>query len=255
MAERVTFNGSTGAVLAGVIEGPVGSVRGWGLFAHGFTLGKDSPAATRVCKQLAGEGIGMLRFDNLGLGDSEGDWGDGSFTTKVADTIRAAEFMSDRGTPISLLVGHSLGGAAAIAAVQSTTARALITLAAPVDPRTVERHYKEVVQQAIADGSAPWDVGGKALTIKRQFVEDVRRADLGPALERLNVPLLIIHSPDDQTVPLADAGRIFRAVTHHPRSFISIEGADHLLATPGMARRVGRIISAWADPYLLPPHT
>src|SRR6188508_3594316 len=100
MAERVTFPSATGPALAGLIDHPEGPVRGWGVFSHGFTLGKDSPAASRICKQLAREGIGMLRFDNLGLGDSEGDWGDGSFTTKVADTIRAAEFMSDRGTPI-----------------------------------------------------------------------------------------------------------------------------------------------------------
>src|SRR5246127_3689652 len=110
MGERVSFPSSTGPNLAGVIEVPQGVVRGWGVFAHGFTLGKDCPAAARICKQLAADGIGMLRFDNLGLGQSGGDWGDGSFTVKVEDTVRAVEFMASRGTPATLLVGHSFGG-------------------------------------------------------------------------------------------------------------------------------------------------
>src|ERR1700722_4835894 len=116
MAERVTFPSSTGPNLAGIVDRPVGSPRGWGGFSHGFTLGKDSPAAPRICKQLAEDGIGMLRFDALGLGGSEGDWGDGSFTVKVNDVIRACEFMDERGTPADILVGHSFGGAAVIAA-------------------------------------------------------------------------------------------------------------------------------------------
>src|SRR3978361_973148 len=115
MGERVTFQSSTGANLAGIIEVPETAVRGWGVFAHGFTLGKDCPAASRISKQLANDGIGMLRFDNLGLGDSEGDWGDGSFSHKVADTVRAVEFMNASGREVRLLVGHSFGGAAAIA--------------------------------------------------------------------------------------------------------------------------------------------
>ncbi|HEY9251284.1 MAG TPA: alpha/beta fold hydrolase, partial [Nocardioides sp.] len=116
MAEKVTFKSTSGPMLAGLIDLPEGEVRGWGVFSHGFTLGKDSPAAARICKQLAAEGVGMLRFDNLGLGDSEGDWGDGSFTHKVADTVEATRFMAERGTPAELLVGHSFGGAAVLAA-------------------------------------------------------------------------------------------------------------------------------------------
>jgi hypothetical protein len=123
MAERVTFPSSTGPNLAGIIDRPVGAVRGWGVFSHGFTLGKDSPAAARICKQLAEDGIGMLPFDALGLGDSEGDWGDGSFTVKVNDVIRACEFMSEQGTPADNLVVHSFGGAAVIAAVDFSVLR------------------------------------------------------------------------------------------------------------------------------------
>src|SRR5580765_7708505 len=116
VAERVGFPSTTGPILAGLVDLPEGEVRGWGVFAHGFTLGKDSPAASRICKQLASEGIGMLRFDNIGLGDSEGDWGDGSFSHKVQDTAQAATYMEESGHEVRLLVGHSFGGAAVIAA-------------------------------------------------------------------------------------------------------------------------------------------
>ena len=126
-----------GPRLAGLIDHPEGSIRGWGVFSHGFTLGKDSPAASRICKQLASEGIGMLRFDNLGLGDSEGDWGDGSFSHKVADTAQAARFMNESGREVRLLVGHSFGGAAVIAAAhQVESVRAVASIGAPYDPAT-----------------------------------------------------------------------------------------------------------------------
>src|SRR5664279_1261456 len=122
VGERVSFSSSTGPALAGVIDLPPGQVRGWGVFAHGFTLSKDSPAASRICKQLASEGVGMLRFDNLGLGDSEGDWGDGSFSHKVADTVQAVGFMNESGRQVRLLVGHSFGGTAVIAAAHQVEA-------------------------------------------------------------------------------------------------------------------------------------
>jgi pimeloyl-ACP methyl ester carboxylesterase len=171
MAERVTFASSTGPRLAGLVDLPDSAIRGWGVFSHGFTLGKDSPAASRICKQLASDGIGMLRFDALGLGDSEGDWGDGSFTVKVNDVVKACEFMADRGTPADILVGHSFGGAAVLAAARSSPrVRAVVTVAAPVEPSHVEAHYDAVVDRAISDGSAQWMVGGRTLTLKRAFV-------------------------------------------------------------------------------------
>lgn len=250
MAERVTFESTSGPRLAGIIDRPDGEVRGWGVFSHGFTLGKDSPAAARICKQLAVEGIGMLRFDNLGLGDSEGDWGDGSFTHKVADTVRAAEFMADQGRPVHLLVGHSFGGAAAIAAAGDIPGvQAVATIGAPVEPRHAEHNYDAVLDRVFADGHAQWMVGGRALTLKRHFVEDVRRADLRSKIRELDSPLLVMHSPTDSTVDISNAGEIFQEA-RHPRSFVSLEGADHLLTAPGQAKRAARIISAWADQYL-----
>ena len=250
MAERVTFPSSTGPKLAGIIDRPAGEPRGWGVFSHGFTLGKDSPAAARICKQLAEDGIGMLRFDALGLGDSEGDWGDGSFTVKVNDVIRACEFMAEQGTPADILVGHSFGGAAVIAAArQSPGVRAVATVGAPMDPAHAEHHYDAVVECVLSEGSAEWMVGGRTLTLKRAFVEDVRAAALHDKIRSLRLPLLILHSPTDNTVGISNASEIFRTA-RHPRSFVSLEGSDHLLTGPGQARRAGRIIGAWADAYL-----
>ena len=250
MAERVEFPSTTGPTLAGVLDVPPGEIRGWGVFAHGFTLGKDCPAASRMCKQLAGEGIGMLRFDNLGLGHSEGDWGDGSFSHKVADTVRAVEYMNDAGREVSLLVGHSFGGAAAIAAAHDCpSVAAVASVGSPFQPAHVEHNYDALVARIESDGEAPFLIGGKALTLKRHFIDDVRAADLRERIKTLRRALLVMHSPTDNTVGIANASDIFRAA-RHPRSFVSLEGADHLLTGKNQAARAARIISAWADPYL-----
>ena len=250
MSEKVWFPSTSGPRLAGRIDHPEGTPRGWGVFSHGFTLGKDSPAASRICKQLASEGIGMLRFDNLGLGDSEGEWGNGSFSHKVNDTAQAVRFMNDSGREVRLLVGHSFGGAAVIAAAHDVdTVRAVVSIGAPYDPAHVEHNYDALVERIIADGEAPFLIGGKALTLRRDFIEDVRAADLREQIRTLRRALLVMHAPTDNTVGIANASEIFRAA-RHPRSFVSLEGADHLLTGRNQAKRAARIISAWADPYL-----
>lgn len=250
MATRVSFPSTSGPDLGGLIDLPEGEPRGWGVFAHGFTLGKDCPAASRMCKQLAREGVGMLRFDNLGLGDSNGDWGDGSFSHKVADTVRAVEYMNASGREVRLLVGHSFGGAAAIAAAHDCpTVAAVASVGAPYDPAHVEHNYDALLARIEAEGEAPFLVGGKALTLKRHFIDDVRQADLTERIRTLRRALLVLHSPTDNTVGIANASDIFRTA-RHPRSFVSLEGADHLLTGKNQAARAGRIISAWADPYL-----
>ncbi|MEU0316915.1 alpha/beta hydrolase [Nocardioides sp. NPDC006273] len=250
MAEKVSFASMSGPMLAGLIDLPEGEVRGWGVFSHGFTLGKDSPAAARICKQLAAEGIGMLRFDNLGLGDSEGDWGDGSFTHKVADTVEATRFMADRGTPAELLVGHSFGGAAVLAAAgEAFGVDAVVTVGAPFQPAHVEHNYDAVLSRVLEEGQSPWMAGGKLLTLREHFVHDVRRADLRHKIMQLKKPLLVMHSPTDNTVGIENASDIFNTA-RHPRSFVALEGSDHLLTRKGQARRAARIISAWADQYL-----
>jgi pimeloyl-ACP methyl ester carboxylesterase len=237
VAERIWFRSTSGPRLAGLIDHPVGPTRGWGVFSHGFTLGKDSPAASRICKQLASEGIGMLRFDNLGLGDSEGDWGDGSFSHKRADTAQAARFMNASGHEVRLLVGHSFGGAAVIAAAHELdTVRAVASVGAPYQPAHVEHVYDALMERVLADGEAPFLIGGKALVLRRSFIEDVRAADLHEQIRTLHRALLVMHAPTDNTVGIANASEIFRAA-RHPRS-------------RNQAVRAARIISAWAEPYL-----
>jgi putative redox protein len=250
VAKHFWFPSTSGPKLAGLVDHPAAPVRGWGVFSHGFTLGKESPAASRICKQLASEGIGMLRFDNLGLGDSEGDWGDGSFSNKVADTAQAVRFMNESGREVRLVVGHSFGGAAVIAAAHRVdSVRAVVSIGAPYQPGHVEHNYDALVERILADGEAPFLIGGKALTLRRHFIEDVRAADLHEQIRTLHRALLVMHSPTDNTVGIANASEIFRAA-RHPRSFVSLEGADHLLTGRNQAKRAARIISAWADPYL-----
>lgn len=250
MAERVRFASTTGPMLAGLVDLPEGEVRGWAVLSHGFTLGKDSPAASRIAKQLAREGIGVLRFDNLGLGDSEGDWGDGSFSRKVEDTAQAVRFMEDSGRPVRLLVGHSFGGAAVIAAAHLVDGvRAVASIGAPYEPKHVEHNYDALLERIEAEGEAPFVAGGKALTLRRHFIHDVRTTDLRERIRTLRRALLVMHSPTDNTVGVRNASLIF-TTARHPRSFVALEGADHLLTGKGQAARAARIISAWADPYL-----
>jgi putative redox protein len=238
-SEKVSFEGSTGEILSGIIDMPEGTARGWGLFSHGFTLGKDSPSASRMCKALADTGIGMLRFDNLGLGESAGHWSEGSFSHKVADTVKAAEFMRAQDKAISLLVGHSFGGAAVLSAArQIPELDAVATVGAPFSPK----HVAHVFDAAV-------DLGGKRVEIRKHFVEDLENADLTDCIRQLHKPLMVLHSPTDNTVGIENASSIFQTA-RHPRNFISLEGSDHLLTGKGQAARAARIISAWADQYL-----
>jgi len=192
----------------------------------------------------------MLRFDNLGLGDSEGDWGDGSFSHKVEDTAQAIRFMEGSGRNVRLVVGHSFGGAAAIAAAHLVeNVRAVVSIGAPYEPAHVEHNYDALVDRILSDGEAPFLIGGKALTLRRHFIEDVRATDLREQIRTLRRALLVMHSPTDNTVGIANASKIFQAA-RHPRSFVSLEGADHLLTGRNQATRAACIISAWVDPYL-----
>lgn len=238
-------------MLAGIIDVPDGPVRGWGLFSHGLTLGKDSPAAARICKALADEGVGMLRFDNLGLGGSGGHWADSSFSLKVADTIKAAKYMRSLDRTISLLVGHSFGGAAVLsAALNLPEVVAVATVGAPFQPKHAEHLFDSSIERIRTDGSAEVDFGGgKRLEVRRHFVDDLEKADLTACIRGLHRPLLVLHSPTDNTVGIDNASDIFQTA-RHPRSFVSIEGSDHLLTAKGQAARVARIISAWSAQYL-----
>ncbi len=221
-SEKISFTGSTGDTLAGVVDVPEGPRPGaGGLYSHGLTLGKDSPpAASRICKGLAEQGVGgMLRFDNLGLGSSAGEWSaGGSFSVKVADTILAADFMREQGRGgISLLVGHSFGGAAVLAAARDIPGlNAVVTVGAPYEPKHVEHMFDTEIESILRDGSAVVDLGGRPMEVRRHFVEDVERADLRDCIRTLHKPLMVMHSPTDNTVGIDNASEIFRTARHPP---------------------------------------
>lgn len=248
--EAVTFEGVDGLMLAGKLDLPETPVRAYALVVHGFTLGKDSPAAFRISRALAAAGIGTLRFDFTGLGDSEGDFADATFSTNVDNIVHAARFLRSTGRAVSLIVGHSLGGAAVLAAVkQLDEVDAVVTIGAPYDPTHLEHVFEPVLDEIYAQGSASVKVGGRDLNVRKDMVEDLRTHDLRDCISSLGRPLLVMHSPTDNTVAVSNAGEIFRAAKH-PKSFISLAGSDHLLLGRGDARQAADIIAAWAAQYL-----
>ena len=248
--ESVSFPGVNGATLAGTLDIPDGGTDAWALFCHGFTLGKNSAAASRISKALAARGIGVLRYDAAGLGGSTGNWEDGSFSTKVADVLSAAEFMAGSGRPVSLLVGHSLGGSAVLAAAAKVPGlQAVATIAAPFRPSHVARLFESELDEIAQEGRATVDLGGGALEIRQHLVEDLHNHDLTESIRDLHLPLMVMHSPTDNTVGIDNASEIF-STARHPRNFISLEGSDHLMVERALTNRAAAIIAAWAGIYL-----
>lgn len=250
--ESVSFPGVNNTTLAGTLDVPDGEVRAWAVFCHGFTLGKNSAAASRISKALAGHGIGVLRYDAAGLGRSSGAWEDGTFSTKVADISSAVAFMQEHGRRVSLLIGHSLGGAAALAAAGSLPElAAVVTIGAPFRPSHVVHLFEEEMQTIRQQGSAQVDLGGRNLQIRETLLNDLAAQNLTECIRELHRPLLVMHSPTDNTVGIDNASEIF-SVARHPRNFISLEGSDHLMVDRAQTSRAADIIAAWAGVYLAP---
>lgn len=248
--EKFTFPGHGGTPLAGKLDQPQGPHLATAIIAHCFTCGKDIAAARRISARLAAMGFAVLRFDFAGLGQSEGDFAATGFASNVADLLAAAAYLSGRGMAPSLLIGHSLGGAAVLrAAGDIPTVRAVATIGAPYDPSHVTLHFGEAIRQIEAEGVAEVDLGGRPVRIGRAFLEDVRRADLGPAIAGLRRALLVLHSPVDAIVGIDNATRIFLAAKH-PKSFVTLDDADHLLSRPEDADYAAEVIAAWATRYV-----
>lgn len=245
------FTGSDGHRLDGRLEWPrYATPRAVAIFAHCFTCGKDSRGATLITRALAAEGIAVLRFDFAGLGGSEGDFA--GFGTQVADLEAAAQALRDAGHPPSLLIGHSLGGAAVVAAAGRIDGIAAIaTIGAPSDTDHVLHHLSDHLEEIEVHGEAMVKIGGRDFCVKKQFIEETRGALQADRLSDLAVPLLVMHSPTDELVGIEHARKLFEAA-RHPKSFVSLDDADHLLTRDADARYAAGIIAAWAQRYAPP---
>jgi len=249
-SRKLTFEGAAGDRLAARLDMPDGDASSCALFAHCFTCSKDLRAVGRISSALVEEGIGVLRFDFTGLGESEGDFADTSFASNVEDLVAAARFLEGEVSPPSILVGHSLGGAAVIqAAHEIDSITAVATIGAPADPGHVEHLLGEAMQQIRTEGEAEVTIGGRPFLVRRKFLEDLEGTRQAERIKTLGRPLLIFHSPVDTIVGIENAALIFEAA-RHPKSFVSLDRADHLLTDPEDAEYVGRVLAAWARKYI-----
>jgi len=249
-SRRIEFTGSTGDQLAARLDLPGGVPLAYAIFAHCFSCSKDILAAGRIARRLAASGIAVLRFDFTGLGHSEGDFANTNFSSNIADLLAAARFLEAEYEAPSLLVGHSLGGAAVIAAaLDLPSVQVVATLGAPADAAHVTHQFAADLETIESKGVAEVRLAGRPFTIKKQFLEDIAGHALEAAAARLKRPLLIAHSPIDETVGIDNASRLFMAA-RHPKSFLSLDGADHLLSRKEDARHAGDMIAAWAGRYV-----
>jgi uncharacterized OsmC-like protein/pimeloyl-ACP methyl ester carboxylesterase len=249
---NLSFTSTSGVELAARLDLPVGEPRAYAVFAHCFTCSKDSKAAAYVSQALAARGIATLRFDFTGLGQSGGDFADSSFSANVADLIAAVRHLGAQFAPPQILIGHSLGGAAVLAAAgQLPEVRAVATIGAPCDPAHVKHLFASGDEAIAAAGEAVVDIGGRPFRIKRAFVDDLERYDAGASIGALRKALLVMHAPGDRTVPVDNAAEIFKRAKH-PKSFVSLDDADHLLSRKRDAAYAAEVIAAWASRFLDP---
>lgn len=250
-SEKISFPGASGVDLAARLDWPEGQVRAAAILAHCFTCSKDIAAARRIAGRLAALGVAVLRFDFTGLGHSGGEFANTNFSSNVADLLKAAEWMASRHLPVQLLIGHSLGGAAALkAAPQISSLRAVVTIGTPADPAHVAKNFGGKLEEIRDKGSAIVSLAGREFEIRRQFLEDVSQASLADALPRLGAALLVLHAPRDSVVSVENASTIFMGAKH-PKSFVSLDDADHLLSRDADAEYVADLISAWSSRYLI----
>jgi putative redox protein len=248
MRQKVEFY-SNGLRLSGALETPESDTRCYALFAHCFTCGKDVAAASRIARALTREGIGVLRFDFTGLGNSDGDFANTNFSSNLQDLLAATDFLRDNYEAPALLIGHSLGGAAVLAmAADVPEAKAVVTIGAPHRAEHVAHNFSASLEEINSTGQAQVDLGGRKFSIKKQFLDDLEsQQDAG--LGRLRKALLVMHAPLDATVGIAEAEKIY-IEARHPKSFISLDDADHLLSRKTDSEYVARTIAAWVDRYL-----
>ena len=245
-SKRVELENPDGLRLSGRLDSPDGETRALALFAHCFTCSKNLHAVSRISKTLTARGFAVFRFDFTGLGESEGDFADTNFSSNVADLVQAVSFLAEHHRPPDLLIGHSLGGAAVLrAAGELPSVKAVVTIAAPAEPAHVKHLLADSQEELEQQGEARVVLAGRQFTIRKQFLDDLDEHDLRERIAGLKRALLVCHAPNDQTVGIDNAAKIY-AAARHPKSFISLDGADHLLSRAEDAAYVAEILAVWA---------
>ena len=248
--ESLTFTNRDGRQLAGELDLAQGREKACAVFAHCFTCGKDLASHRRISRALTENGFSVLRFDTTGVGESEGAFAEKTFSTNVTDLLSAMDVLADKRQEPQLLVGHSLGGAACVfAAAERPSVNALATVATPDDLTHLKTRLPDAMDEVKTNGSTTINLGGSDIELGRPFVESLEEADLSKQLREINCPLLILHSPEDRVVGIESAAKLYRAA-RHPKSFICIDGADHLLSGQEDPRFAGRTIGLWAERYV-----
>ena len=249
--QKVTFSNKTGETLSARLDVPADNHPvAYALFAHCFTCNKNLKAVNSISRCLMQKGFAVLRFDFTGLGESEGDFADTNFSSNVDDLLSAARFLEEKYQSPNLMVGHSLGGAAVLmAAGMLKSIRAVATIGAPANPEHLTQLFQDSVETINNQGKASVKLAGRTFTIKKQFINDLEETHMQRVIEELKKPVLIMHSPQDNTVGINNAADIYTAAVH-PKSFISLDGADHLLSNVADAQYVGETIATWANRYL-----
>ncbi|MFP4229408.1 MAG: alpha/beta fold hydrolase [Salinivenus sp.] len=249
--EKIRFPNAEGdAPLAARLDRPDGPEKAWAVFAHCFTCSKDLRAVGAITRALNRKGIAVFRFDFTGLGESEGDFADTNFSSNVDDLVAASDYLAKHHRPPRILVGHSLGGAAVLqAAHRIDSVQAVSTIGAPADPEHITHLLEDNLETIRTAGEAQVTLAGRTFTIRKQFLDDLERTRMESTIRTLDRPLLLFHSPVDQTVGVENAARIFKAAKH-PKSFVSLDQASHLLTEPADAEYVGVVLAAWAQKYI-----
>ena len=252
--QKVSFKNGSGETLVGRLSLPANQhPHNFVLFAHCFTCNKNFIAIRNISRALTAEGFGVLRFDFTGLGESEGEFSDSNFSGNVEDLLEAAKYLEEHYSAPTLIIGHSLGGAAAILAAQKVSSiKAVATIGAPSNPLHVKNIFKDDLETINEKGTAEVNIGGRSFTIKKQFLEDLKSHSFQETLKNIRKSILILHSPQDNVVEIKNAEEMYIAV-HHPKSFVSLDGADHLLSNPNDASYAGEIIGKWSKRYLEMP--
>jgi uncharacterized OsmC-like protein/alpha/beta superfamily hydrolase len=252
--KKVEFTNSEGLRLSARLELPADQQPlACAIFAHCFTCSKNLGAVRTISNALTSKGIAVLRFDFTGLGQSEGEFANSNFSTNVEDLIAAWNFMEENYEAPSILIGHSLGGAAVIhAGAQLEEVKAIVTIGAPSDPEHLSHLLEESIEEIEEKGEATVNIGGRPFKVKKQFLDDIRKKETKDILKDLRKALLVMHSPQDRIVAIENAATIYHAA-FHPKSFITLDGADHLLSNKEDAFYAGEIIGSWVKRYILIP--